>query len=114
MKCGEQIFRDNAARGMAPLRPGIGEHQMKHRDGSRGEQVPNGVRNLELQNADVGETTEFDLAAGTSDAPGHTLNSEIVSSWVRGGGSRETTKLNYGAVQFSPWSLLRHFSLASS
>lgn len=99
MKCGEQIFRDNAARRMAPFRPGIGEHQMKHCDGSRGEQMPNGVRNLELQNAGVRETTEFDLAARTSHASGHALNSEKVSGWVRRGGRHEkqsiaTSKIN--------------------
>lgn len=62
---------------------------MKYRHGSRREQVPNGVRNLDLQNADIGETTDFDLAARTPHASWHALNSEKVSGWIRRGGRRE-------------------------
>src|SRR5919106_4896825 len=62
---------------------------MKYRDGSLRKQVANGVRNLDLQDARVGEVIAFDLAAGASHAPRHALNSEKVSGRVRRGGRRE-------------------------
>ena len=66
----KKLFRDKTARGMAPLRPRIGKHQMKDCDGTGRQQLGNRIRKVATQDARVAQTTKCDLGARAANSSG--------------------------------------------
>jgi len=80
---GEKAFRYNSARGMAPLRPRIGKHEIKCLHRFCGQHPANRIGNFATQNARVIYAAEFDFAASASHSSGHPLNPKEVSRRIR-------------------------------
>ena len=95
----EEAFGQNSARGMAPLRPGIGKHQMKRRDGIREQQFTHSVRDFALEDARVGHRLVFDLAGRASHSSRQSFHPQKISRGIRHCGCSEkgavtTTKID--------------------
>lgn len=79
----KKSFREEPASGMAALRPGIGKHQVKRGDRSRGEKMTNRVGNLATQDAGVREAVRSDFVARGPHPPDETLHSKKIPLPVR-------------------------------
>src|SRR5260370_12507238 len=76
MSCREKVFCDDAPAMMAAFWTGIGKQQIKCFDRSFGEQVTDGIRTFDIQNADIFEVGRF--PAAFRHAPDHALGPEKV------------------------------------
>lgn len=85
----EEAFSQNSARGMAPLRPGIRKHQMKHRDGIWEQQFTHRVCDFAVEDARVGHRLVFDLAARASHSSRQSLHPQKISRGIRRRGCSE-------------------------
>ena len=64
----QKALTDHASRSVPPLRPWIGKHQVKSRDGSRRQQLSNHIRDLESEGPSILQASLLELARSTSDA----------------------------------------------
>lgn len=83
VKCAEKILRDDPTRAMASFRPWIRKHEMEDRDGTRGEQMSDSVRNFNLQDTGIVQSGYFDLAQCAPHATRHAFDSKEISGGTR-------------------------------
>lgn len=86
----EKIPGKETARRMAPFRPGIGKHEMKNRDRTRGQQVINGIRNFEPHNTRIRKAGALELATSAPHPSNEPFDSQEISRCVlrRDGGEK--------------------------
>lgn len=100
MERGQKLSADQTARRMAALRPGIGKHKVKRRNGSLRQQPLDGVGNVELQDACIPKLVLFDFPARAAHSASETLNAEEISVEIFAGEGREKGTFTASEINF--------------
>ena len=89
----QKAITDHTSRSVPPLRPWVGKHQVKSRDGSRRQQLSNHIRDLESEGPSILQASLLELARSTSDSSRLPFDSNKIPSGIGSSDSGEKRTL---------------------